>query len=1027
MDQLHQELRMRYGLKKALQNPLLLNITLSIYAEWQEIPRLGERYERYVQLLMRGRGVRRQASKMKPAWEDIDQAQNWLSEIAWGLHQNGSLSVAEVIDLLAEEASPIDIRRFLQQITDWSGLLNIHVLAGNPNDETQCTVTFAPHKTFQDYFVARYWDTYGSETEVNQLIQSKINQLDWQSPIFFYLSILDNKGESFVLDRAWPLLQDIFALNPIWGTRCLHEGLEMQYAELEKPQRSIIYSDLKRRTGLFPDNEHPHSLLSKLFGTGRAKDVQIQMPEALLALGILQVREFGEEIPGLLLGAQSEVFVKNKGNVVCIHLGAEVLWPALQPFIEDDAYGLRLWKKDVPEYMASVIKVFHLRTWVLGVVASWQTPEALPIFQWILRTRGGYDLADAMRGIAQLDTPEAAEVLANALKDPVLRKYGMSAALETFRPGLIETMLLGIENDEFETSSEQLLFVKYLAKQPEVDAKPAVQRLLQLLQNSRDIKETFQISTSNQEYILPLLRLIAPCLRDANQAVVSRANTAIMYVLWHDNYLDATLVGARAVLEELYLYGDNTTRGLAIKMWGTSTLSEEGFRQLYKTLDINQNDPYDVFPVIEKLPPLELAHQQKLIDKLVPLLESPQFEHKAANILADLGAKEAIPTLVNLLQTNQNPQGAEKLVLLGAPEAFPYILKWYEKQFSKEIALLALPHMPASLDLKAQQKIISMVQDCLGENGKSSEAFQLKTTALFVAPQLNYPEIVPNVLACLSHVSNMEQEPVLLGGAIGGLGWRQDVSLALDQAYASRQPNVCGAVIYAWGNFTNAEAGIPLIAHFEDSPQYFDFYEDARGVIVDSLQLKARMSMSLARLAVNITQHHYPGRDIRDGWLAITREFGEGQTNQQKIYFELLKKAVREPNPARILYEESLQSSKLSYVDQTLLVGAYEWSQVLWLLEERNLNRNLVIWKMLDELFSDVKSEKGIREKQEQLALRLNWYYGTLPFQYLLDYSRVDQEIYSYLLNCFSFELRKWFSVLEWGENYKQFYSRFGD
>ncbi len=238
-----EDLERHPGMRQALRNPLLLRITLQVYL-WarsaETIPGLGKRFDLYVNRLLEGGG---ESGAREPAWPDPDQARQYLERIAWQMYDSAGLrTLAEAQQLLQNDCglSQANARLFIRKVQENAGLLVLDRYDSKTARPERTALSFGPHALFGDFLVgsvlAQRWRE--DRRRGTQLLRQKADDPAWQQAVFFCLSLLyAEEGER---KAAFGFVLDELARVPLWGVRCLREGLELTADELSPDQRRQV-------------------------------------------------------------------------------------------------------------------------------------------------------------------------------------------------------------------------------------------------------------------------------------------------------------------------------------------------------------------------------------------------------------------------------------------------------------------------------------------------------------------------------------------------------------------------------------------------------------------------------------------------------------------------------------------------------------------------------------------------------------------------------------------------------------------
>lgn len=1003
---LKEELQRREGVRQALRNPLLLRMTVTLYAEWEELFGLGERYDRYIDLMLRGRDIAGQ--RQEPVWSDQKQAKSSLADLAWRYqNKSGNLTMLDGIKLLSESAdlTKMESRLFLIRMRN-AGLIHIReVKNGTLLDEGQSRLALGPHQTFQDYLVGRYfWQNWQNDRiRAQNSLFERAKQPDWQPAVLFCFGLLGRQ-------HAWRMLIKEFKKRPLWAVRCLHEGLELTYAELTAREKRQIFKVLERRCKrvLYPSIwELITLILRRYLPQETVITAQNREHEALRVLGMLKAEEVG---PILLEAALKRQRVY--GQDTLIMLGPKILWPEIKQLFYYEELGWR----------------------AARIISAWREPEAFDALKWLLEDVKAHPYLP-LTGLARLGSPESEELFLKALNDAELGSMALQVGLEQFKPNLIERAISAIEAGQMSVYPTRD-FVMYLTTQPFEEAVVAMERLLSKQWEYSDLKDIFEYP--DPPFTLPLLRLLVPLLQHPDERIVKQADKAAFHVCKGEN-LEPLQPNTQPVLESLLLYAEPDTRIYPNKLLQATTLSDEACEILLERLNqmnFLDSDEWDKIDIMQQLPPISEVSRQKLVAKLKSQYFRLQNMPESNFILSLIGKigrhDEAVPIIQKLLIDNPgNFSLVNKLIEIRAPEALPYVLQRldYNNAFRTRDALLALGQIGPSLPPTEQQQVIEVLRKELSmpdlQTSLDGIHWQARMAAVKALGQLAANEAIPDILALL-YEGEFSEETAVVGLALAKMTWDNHLLEQLKEAFASRNGHVCGAVIHAWGFSGYLPASVPLFQSLKHKDNYLQKAGNPlREKHLDEVMrgLRARMAISLARLVATVAKKQFD-YDLNAGWQAVIQGL-DGQSTFEQTIYTVLQTAIEHPFPARLLFERMVQAQGHTAIVFGLLVGAYEWSEVLLLLARRDELDDLTTWQKLNDLFDNLRGvnsteeqERNVPQLQKELAQRLEWEGEKLPFTTLISLQHNRTYALQGLVSDFRHEIRKWKEFLEWEKRF---------
>lgn len=323
------DLGKNYALTRLTTNPLLLRLMIEVYCQSEQISR--NRVDLYRKYSEETVWQQREAAR-NYSINDRECALKELESIAWHLQLGLQIPSQEHIEVLLD-----------------SGLISLD----NTKDKKSFYFT---HKTFQQYFVARYlthlWESEKSHKKVWLIIRSCIYKESWRESLLLTSGMINSREFIFGILRIKPkslLAKEIewhVKHNQILAFECLRECSDIDFHTTE-----IVLTKALRLWAETPYWLQRKQLVDLLkdFGDDAARRVILTElhkhlkkgkleKRAYAAYAISEVNQINPEITASLLGA---LFISRIRNVVLLRFRKYGL-PYLYFSWTDDAERLRL-------------------------------------------------------------------------------------------------------------------------------------------------------------------------------------------------------------------------------------------------------------------------------------------------------------------------------------------------------------------------------------------------------------------------------------------------------------------------------------------------------------------------------------------------------------------------------------------------------------------------------------------------------------------------------------------------------------
>ncbi|MFO7634739.1 MAG: NACHT domain-containing protein, partial [Caldilinea sp.] len=604
------------GMRQALRNPLLLRIAIQVqlWAGTTAAPAgIGQRFDLYVDRLLQGGG---ESSAREPAWPDPNQARAYLERIAWKMYGGARRRTqAEAEQLLQQDCglTPEEARRFIRRVHENAGLFALVSYDGQAARPDQTALSFGPHALFGDFLVgsalARRW--HQDRRKAAELLRCKADDPAWQQAVLFCLSLLwSDEGER---KAAFGLVLDELTRAPLWGVRCLREGLELTADELATDQRRQVVQRLTKQadTVMNPTLLKGWRLRLRHRSDNEFRSALNVQYETLEALGKLQLCEVAEPVMSSVFWLSADT--KHVGGTLrnaLMEFGPRCLWPALQAALASD----ESWERNTAAW----------------IISSWRNAEAIPALEWLLQ-RDEFATA-AIYGLAQISDESVDATYRSLLADPRYADEALSAGLLSQRPSLLDYALSELRADRLRDHHVKFM-LEYALRLSSLDAMRTVREILAQETTSFRTALMFEADRTLQ---LPLLRVLVSLLQEPDAGLRERAQAAILRALKAGD-LDTRMQDSQSLLEQMMLYGDDWFPDVAVRQLGAVTISDGAADILWNRLQNSETRP-DALGLLRLGVRLPEDYRHKVIGWLQQEIEhEPDFTRFYYGILASLG------------------------------------------------------------------------------------------------------------------------------------------------------------------------------------------------------------------------------------------------------------------------------------------------------------------------------------------------------------------------------------------------------
>ncbi len=939
-----------------LRNPLLLSVTLQAYLAdggWaQRLPSLAQRFGAYAERLL---GIVPQQE-----WDgDADAAARSLELLANALHDGpGWLTqVAAEVILTRELGWPdVEVRALVRGLANVRLLLLHGVDEGNPVEDT--LVRVGPHALFGHYFAARGLARLYREDRQRGLAELARRAQDplWEQTVLFALSELtgDAMPERALLD----FVSHEMERRPLWGIRCLHEGLGTTLDALPAADQRALRGIALAKADLILNPRKLNAVFDRI---GQDHDAYNQVLygqyDALKVLAQLGVCEAGERLLEIALASAHDKdgfdFALRKA------LGefpARCLWPWLRPLLQSNV----AWQRRE----AAII------------LLSWRTPDSLAALQEaleILKREPEY-AKNAVSAIALTPGREADRIVRQLLREPAWQDEALRMALLGGRPGMLpyalERLFAGGLGD-----SDAKFLIEYACGLDETDARTALCRVLE----ARERFNLYYVFQVKAQYRLPLLRLLTPLLRDPLPALSKAASEAIEPLLYKGDPPDLRLYEMRRLLEQCLLYGDDMLPRVVAKMLRDTTLSAETATDLLTRLKGNDLTVLTLLdeglkypqPQREELQNWLIAHREEFVPERWVV-----FATKAGVALSD-------SELMALVPQAGSPEDVDETVLRLLVQrrnraAFPFLMRRLrERPETHWECATALARLAPVLAPQERSAAAVALRPDLAERD-----VPLRLSVAYALAQLGQIQ-PPELFAQLRDNDPEVQEPAI-GHAVASLGDFEALLPHLEAAVTQRDAFAMGASLYAYGALADTRAITPLLrilglpaGHLRRADNLW-----SHGDMGLALQyVKGLAAITLGKIVGQSVGPGQPLEQVLGAWRNAVEQVDERGVATVTMPVAALRRALQGASPAGQLHEGAFTSAGLTRQESLWLLAAYEWSEVTAHISHCKDLNTITAWRAVSTLFRDIESS----QQESLIALikqELAWIADRAPFTY---------------------------------------------
>lgn len=939
-----------------LRNPLLLSVTLQAYLAdgdgAQRLPSLARRFGAYAERLL---GIVPQQE-----WNgDADAAARSLELLANALHDGpGWLTQVAAEAILTRELRwrDVEVRALVRGLANVRLLLLHGVEEGDPVENT--LVRVGPHALFGHYFAARGLARMYREDRQRGLAELERRAQDplWEPTVLFALSELtgDATPERVLVEFVGRELER----RPLWGIRCLHEGLGTTLDALPAADQRALRGIALAKADLILNPRKLNAVFDRI---GEDHDAYNQVLygqyDALKVLAQLGVCQAGERLLEIALANADEKdgfdFALRKA---LSDFPARCLWPRLRPLLQ----GNVAWQRRE----AAII------------LLSWRTPDSLPALQEalaILEREPEY-ANYAVSAIALTPGREADRILRQLLREPAWQDEAFSMALLGERPGMLPYALERLSAGRLDESDAKHL-VQYVCGLDETDARTALCGVLE----ARERFNLYYVFQVQAQYRLPLLRLLTILLRDPSPVLSRAASAAIEPLLYKGDPPDLRLYEMRLLLEQCLLYGDEMLPRVVAKMLRDTTLSAETADKLLARLKGNDLTVLTLLdeglkypqPQREELQSWLIAHREEF---------SPErwavFAAKAGVALSDAELTALVPRA-------GSPEDVDETVLRLLVQrrnraAFPFVMRRLrERPESHWECATALARLAPVLALQERSAAADALRPDLAERDVPlrlsvasglAQLGQIQPPELFAQLRDNDPEV---------------QEPAI-GHAVASLGDFEALLPHLETAVTQRDAFAIGASLYAYGALADTRAITPLLrilglpaGHLRRADNLW-----SHGDMGLALQyVKGLAAITLGKIVGQSVDPGQPLEQVLRAWRIAAEQIDERALAPDTALVAALGRVLPKTSPAGQLYEQALASAGLARQECLWLLAAYEWSEVAAHISRSKELDAVAAWRAASTYFRDIEDS----EQESRLALirqELAWPGERAPFTY---------------------------------------------
>lgn len=940
-----------------LRNPLLLSVTLQAYLAdgdgAQRLPPLARRFGAYAERLL---GIVPQQG-----WNgDADAAARSLELLANALHDGpGWLTQVAAEVILTRELGwrDVEVRALVRGLANVRLLLLHGVDGGDPVEDT--LVRVGPHALFGHYFAARGLARLYREDRRRGLAELERRAQDplWEPTVLFALSELtggDATPERVLVEFVGRELER----RPLWGIRCLHEGLGTTLDALPAADQRALRGIALAKADLILNPRKLNAVYDRI---GEDHDAYNQVLygqyDALKVLAQLGVCEAGERLLEIALASGDD----KDGFDFALRqaLGefpARCLWPRLRPLLQGN--------------------VGWQRREAAIILLSWRTPDSLPALQEaraILKREPEY-AKHAVSAIALTPGREADRILRQLLRDPTWQDKALRMALLDGRPGMLPYALERLSAGGLDDSDAKFL-IEYACGLNETDARTAVCRVLE----ARERFNLYYVFQVQAQYRLPLLRLLTPLLRDPSPDLSKAASAAIEPLLYKGDPPDLRFHETRRLLEQCLLYGDDMLPRVVARMLRDTTLSVETARELLTRLRGDEHSGLMLLDEGLKFP----QPQRKELQSWLIAQRAEFIPERWAVFAAKAGVELPDAELMALVPRAGSTEVIDEAVLRllvqrRARAAFPFVMRrWREHPDSHWECATALARLAPALSPQERSSAADALRPELAGREvppRLSVAWalaqlgQTQPAELFAQLRDNDPEI---------------QEPAI-GHAIASLGDFAALQPHLEAAVTQRDAFAMSASLYTYGALADTRAITPLLrilglpaGHLRRADSLW-----SHGDMGLALQyVKGLAAITLGKIVGQSVGAGQPLEQVRRAWRSAAEQIDQRALAPGTAPVAALVRALPDASPARQLYESALAAAGLAQQECLWLLAAYEWSEVAAHISRSKELNAVTAWRAVSTYFRDIENS----EQESRLALtrqELAWPGDRAPFIY---------------------------------------------
>lgn len=939
-----------------LRNPLLLSVTLRAYLAdcdgAQRLPPLARRFGAYTERLL---GIVRQRG-----WNgDADEAARGLELLASALHDGpGWLTQSAAEEILTRELGRRDaqVRALVRGLASVR-LLLLHGMDGDDRVE-DVLVRAGPHALFGHYFAARGLVRAYRANHQRGLAELERRAQDpmWEQTVVFALSELtgDATPERALLEFVGRELER----RPLWGIRCLHEGLGTTLDALPAADQRALRGIALAKADLILNPRKLNAVFDRI---GEDHDAYNQVLygqyDALKVLAQLGVCEAGERLLEIALASADDKdgfdFALRKA------LGefpARCLWPRLRPLLQSNVE----WQRRE----AAII------------LLSWRTPDSLPALQEalaILEREPEY-ANYAVSAIALTPGREADRILRQLLREPAWQDEAFSMALLGERPGMLSYALERLSAGRLDDSDAKHL-VQYSCGLAETDARTALCGVLE----ARERLNLYYVFQVQAQYRLPLLRLLTKLLRDPQPSLSKAASEAIEPLLYKGDPPDLRLYEMRRLLEQCLLYGDDMLPRAVAQMLRDTTLSAETAKELLTRLKDND---FAVLTLLDEGLQYPQPQREELQSWLIAHREEFSLERWVV-FAAKAGVALSDAELTALVPRAGSPEDVDESVLRLLVQrcnraAFPFVMRRLrERPESHWECATALARLASVLTPQERSAAADALRPDLAERD-----VPLRLSVASALAQLGQIQ-PPELFAQLRDNDPEVQEPAI-GHAVASLGDFEALLPHLETAVTQRDAFAMGASLYAYGALADTRAITPLLRILGLPTGHLRRADDlwSHGDMGLALQyVKGNAAITLGKIVGQSVGPGQPLEQILRAWRIAAEQIDERTLAPDAALVAALKRVLRGASPARQLFEHALASAGLVRQEYLWLLAAYEWSEVAAHISRSKELDAVAAWRAASMYFRDIEDS----EQESRLALtrqELAWPGDRVPFTY---------------------------------------------